>query len=129
MELDIKLSINKRRDSQHNTFLLRWNPLISSYTMDRLDNDMVDWSKGYWDCDFDWSVYDWKEAQCGDRFFMIRVGKGNIGLFAAGRFTSDPSKGDDWAKKGRDIYYMQMEFEAVFHPERSEIITAEDLFR
>jgi hypothetical protein len=127
MELDIKLSINKRKDSQHNTFLLRWNPLISSYTMDRLDNDMEDWSKGYWDCDFDWSVYEWQKARKGDRFFMARVGEGNTGVFAAGRFTSNPIKGDDWAGKGRDVYYMQMEFEAVFHPERTDIVPTSEL--
>lgn len=129
MELDIKLSINKRRDSQHNTFLLRWNPAISSYTMDRLNNDMEEWAKGYWDYDFDWSVYEWQKARNGDRFFMVRVGEGNTGIFAAGRFTSDPTQGNDWAGKGRDVYYMQMEFEAIFHPERTDIITTKELER
>ena len=129
MELDIKLSINKRRDSQHNTFLLRWNPAISSYTMDRLNDDMEEWSNGYWDDDFDWSVYEWQKARCGDRFFMVRVGEGKTGIFAAGRFTSNPLQGEDWAGKGRAVYYMQMEFEAVFHPERADIIPTEELMR
>ena len=129
MVFNIKLSINKRQDSHHNTFLLRWNPAISSYTMQRLNDDIEEWHNGYWDCDFDWSVHDWKEAHCGDRFFMVRVGEGNTGVFAAGRFTSDPTQGEDWAKKGREIYYMQMEFESVFHPDRSNIITTEELER
>ena len=129
MELSIKLSINKRHDSQHNTFLLRWNPAISSYTMARLDNDMQEWADGYWADDFDWSVYEWQKAHIGDRFFMVRVGEGNTGIFAAGRFTSNPTEGEDWAGNGRQIYYMQMEFEAVFHPERAEIITTEELER
>ena len=129
MELDIKLSINKRRDSQHNTFLLRWNPAISSYTMDRLNDDMEEWSNGYWDDDFDWSIYEWQKARCGDRFFMVRVGEGKTGIFAAGRFTSNPLQGEDWAGKGRAVYYMQMEFEAVFHPERADIIPSEELMR
>ena len=94
MELDIKLSINKRGDAQHNTFLLRWNPAISSYTMERLDNDMNEWAEGYWADDFDWSVHEWQRARKGDRFFMVRVGEGNTGLFAAGRFTSNPTLGD-----------------------------------
>ena len=85
--------------------------------MKRLNDDIEEWHNGYWDSDFDWSVHDWQNAQCGDRFYMVRVGEGNTGVFAAGRFTSDPSKGDGWAKKGREIYYMQMEFEAVFHAE------------
>ena len=129
MELDIKLSINKRHDSQHNTFLLRWNPTISSYTMARLDNDMQEWADGYWSEDFDWSVHEWQKAHIGDRFFMVRVGNGKTGIFAAGRFTSKPTEGEDWAGEERKIYYMQMEFEAVFHPERAEIISTQELER
>lgn len=129
MELDITLSINKRHDYSHNTFILRWNPAISSYTMARLDNDMEEWAKGYWDYDFDWSVYDHQKARKGDRFFMVRVGEGRTGLFAAGRFSSNPMLGEDWSGKGREVYYMQMDFEAVFHPERTDIIATEELER
>lgn len=129
MELDIKLSINKRHDYSHNTFILKWNPAISSYTMERLDNDMSEWADGLWDEEFDWSVHEWQKAHKGDRFFMVRVGEGNTGLFAAGRFTSEPYEADDWADRGRKVFYMQMEFEAVFHPERAEIIATEELER
>ena len=55
MKLDIKLSIDKRTDSQHNTLILRWNPAISSYTMKRLDEDMEAWANGAWEEDFGWS--------------------------------------------------------------------------
>ena len=47
MELDIKLSINKKVEAQHNTFILKWNPAVSSYTMERLDNDISEWVDGY----------------------------------------------------------------------------------
>lgn len=127
MELDIKLSINKRQGFMRNTFLLRWNPALSSYTMERLDEDMTDWANGEWCDNFDWSVHDWQKARKGDRFFMLRVGGGNTGVFAAGRFTSDPFLGDDWSGRGREVHYMTMEFETVFHPERAEIITTEEL--
>lgn len=127
MNLDITLSINKRQEAQHNTFVLKWNPAISSYTMARLDDDMKEWADGAWDEEFDWSVTEWQQARKGDRFFMVRVGEGHTGLFAAGRFTSDPYQGPDWADKGRDVRYMEMEFEAVFHPERAEIVTTEEL--
>ena len=130
MELGITLSINKRVEAQHNTFLLRWNPAISSYTMDHLDDDMLELARrNWWDDDFDWSVYEWQKARKGDRFFMVREGEGNTGVFAAGRFTSEPYIDEDWSGKGREVYYMQMEFEAVFHPERSEIITTAELER
>lgn len=128
MKLDIKISINKRLDSQHNTFLMRWNPAISSYTMACLNNDMAEWSEGFWE-EFEWSIYAWQQARKGDRFFMVYEGEGSTGIFAAGRFISQPYKGKDWSGKGREIYYVQMEFEAVFHPERSEIISTCDLER
>ena len=82
----------------------------------------------YWD-DFNWSVHEWEKAQDGDRFFMLRVGEGKTGIFAAGHFISDPFKGEDWYGKGREVYYMTMEFDALFHPERTEIITTEELQR
>jgi hypothetical protein len=130
MNLNITLSINKKAELQHNTFILKWNPAISSYTMARLDDDMSTWAdSNWWGEDFDWSVHEWQKAHEGDRFFMVRVGEGNTGVFAAGRFTSEPFKGEDWSGKGREVYYMQMEFEAVFHPERSEIITTAELER
>jgi hypothetical protein len=50
-------------------------------------------------------------------------------VFAAGRFTSEPYQSEDWSDKGRKVFYMAMEFEAVFHPERADIITTEELER
>ena len=130
MELDIKLSINKKAESRHNTFILKWNPAISSYTMERLDNNMAEWANSHWwEDDFDWSVHEWQKAHEGDRFFMVRVGEGNTGIFAAGRFISEPYQDEDWLEKGGEVYYMKMEFEAVFHPERTTIISTEELER
>ena len=40
MKVHINLSIDERPDYAHNTFLLRWNPAISSYAMEDLDEDM-----------------------------------------------------------------------------------------
>lgn len=132
-ELTIECDLN----TAPSTFLLRWNPAISSYTMERLDNDIEFYASQFspyneeWaeEDDFDWSVYEWKKAQKGDRFFMVRVGEGKTGIFAAGYFTSDPYKSDDWSGKGREVYYMRMGFEAIFHPERTDIITIEELQR
>ena len=97
--------------------------------MEQFDSDMEDYAQyEYWD-DFNWSVHEWEKAQDGDRFFMLRVGEGKTGIFAAGHFISDPFKGKDWSGKGREVYYMTMEFDALFHPERTEIITTEELQR
>lgn len=129
MELDITLSINKKPEFLHNTFILKWNPAISSFTMDSLNKYMDVRVETYWDDELNWSVYDWHKAHKGDRFFMARVGEGNTGIFAAGRFISEPYKGEDWSGKGREIYYMDLQFEAILHPDRGEIITTDELER
>ena len=128
MNLDITLSITKKQEAQHSAFLLKWEPVASSYTMQQLDCNMSEWANSNkWNDNFEWRVCEWQRAHKGDRFFMVRVGEGNTGIFAAGRFTSEPYKRDDLSGNGSGAYYMQMEFEAVFHPERSEIITTEVL--
>lgn len=124
MNLNITLSINKREEAQHSAFLLRWNPATSSYTMANLDSDMSEWAKGYWSEDFDWSIHEWQGARRGDRFFMVRVGEGNTGIFAAGRFASAPFVDSDG-----EVRYVQLEFETVFHPERADIISTAQLER
>lgn len=131
MKFKASIRIEKDINAPLNTFLLRWNPAISSYTMERFDDDMDFYAhnKCWDDNDFDWSVYEWEKAEEGDRFFMMRVGEGRTGIFAAGYFTSDPYKSDDWSGKGREVYYMRMCFEAIFHPERTDIITIEELQR
>ncbi len=128
MELDIKLQINKKQEFLHNTFLLRWNPAISSYTMAQFDKELEMWASGDWD-DFDWSIFEWQKAHRGDRFFMVRVGEGNTGIFAAGRFISEPFEDEDWRNNDKTSYYGQLEFEAIFHPERADIITTDELKR
>ena len=120
--MDITLSINKREEAQHNTFLMTWDPTSSAYTMADLDADMPIWAKGHWPDDFEWEITEWQRARKGDRFFMVLMGEHNSGIFAAGRFTTDPFV-------DVDNRYIGLEFETVIHPERCDIITTEELER
>ena len=68
------------------TFILMWNPAISSATMEyhqycieNFDNES-----------FNWSVYEWEKAHEGDRFYLVRVGEGKTGIVMSGIFTSEP---------------------------------------
>lgn len=124
MNLDITLSINKREEAQHNTFIMVWDPTTSHYTMEELDSDMQMWAKGCWPENFTWDIDEWHRAHKGDRFFMVRRCEHNGGIFAAGRFTSEPFVGDNG-----DKHYVGMEFEAIIHPERAEIIATEEVER
>ena len=48
-------------------------------------------------------------AHKGDRFFMLRTGDDLAGLVFRGVFTGEPYEDDDWAGKGRQRHYMEMD--------------------
>ena len=107
-----------------NTIILMWNPAISSFAMDDFKEMMADPTFG----DYNWSVWDWKKAHCGDRFLMVRVGeeglhgKGN-GVVMSGYLTSEPYRGGDWSGKGREVYYMDFQPDYIFDTEKVETLT------
>lgn len=109
------------------TFILMWNPGISSYTMERFEDDLQSMAEDWAVDDLDWNLRDWHEAHAGDRFYMVRVGAGTTGIVMSGRFSTEPYDGEDWSGKGRPMHYMGLEIETMLHPERSPIITVERL--
>lgn len=89
------------------TYLLRWNPTISSFKLEHYRKAMQEHPEGF---GFDWSVYEWEEAHEGDRFYMLRTGDDKAGLVFHGVFTSEPYEGSDWAgQKGKTRRYMDMD--------------------
>lgn len=89
------------------TYLLRWNPTISSFKLEHYRQAMADRPDGF---AFDWSVYEWEEAHEGDRYYMLRTGDDKAGIVFRGVFTSEPYEGEDWAgQKGKTRRYMDMD--------------------
>lgn len=88
------------------TYLLRWNPKISSFRLDNYREAVTQCPNGF---GMNWSVYEWEEAHKGDRFFMLRTGDDNAGIVFRGVFTSEPYPGEDWAGKGKQRYYMDID--------------------
>ena len=109
------------------TFILMWNPGISTYTMQRFEDDLEEMCYNGPVDDLDWNLRDWEQARIGDRFFMVRVGEGTTGIVMSGYFSTDPYEGEDWSGKGRQMYYMGLDIETMIHPERAPIITTEQL--
>ena len=58
---------------------------------------------------YNWSVWEYEKAKCGDRFYMVRVGEGNTGVVMSGVFDSHPYEAADWSGKGRRTFYMDMD--------------------
>ena len=107
-----------------NTFILMWNPAVSSIKyreFKQLFREPVG-------TDFNWSVWDWSKAHAGDRFFMVRVGeeglhgKGN-GIVMSGYLTSEPYRGKDWSGRGREVYYMDLQPDYLFDTEKVTTLT------
>ena len=120
-----------------NTFLLLWNPAISSYTIDRCEKefnfqdspqgDFID-NEGYFPWDLNWTVKDWETARSGDRFFMLSVGENKPnGIVMSGRFSSNPYVDEDWSGKKRVTHYVDLEFDAAIHPDSPKILSSDIL--
>lgn len=88
------------------TYLLRWNPKISSFKLKHYRDAMTQRPDGF---GFDWSIYEWEDAHEGDRYYMLRTGDDKPGIVWRGIFTSDPYEGEDWAGQGKKRYYMDMD--------------------
>lgn len=87
------------------TYLLFWNPGVSSYTRQRFLDDFAR------DCGVgNWSFYEYENVKPGDTFYMVRCGAGNIGIAMKGIILTEAYASSDWSPKGRpkvhyaDIY-------------------------
>lgn len=111
------------------TFILMWNPAISSYTWDRFKDDQKDMcEEGWGEGVGNWSVWDHEYAEEGDRFFMVKVGEGKTGIVMAGTFCSDPYEDEDWSGHGRQTFYLDLDIHEQVDPDKVDIITTDQLY-
>lgn len=109
-------------DVQH-TFILMWNPDISSVSL----KDHIGGIQSMYTEYFNWSVWEHEKAKCGDRFYLVRVGNGNTGIVMSGVFDSHPYEAGDWSGKGRRVFYMDMLPNVILDPDDAPMITTEEL--
>ena len=88
------------------TYLMRWNPTISSFTEKDFEECMENRVHGMFR--MNWSIYDWQEARRGDFFYMMRTGDDKAGIVFCGQFLSDPYPADDWAGSTKRRMYVDM---------------------
>ena len=119
--MEIKIKIEK--EEKQRTFILFWNPAISSCKM----SDYQFLLENRWE-PLNWSVWDYRQAKDGDRFFMVRCGDGNTGICMSGTFDSMPFYGEDWSDQGRDnIHYVDLDRDVVINPDYCPILTTAEL--
>ena len=110
---------------QQQTFVMRWNPELSSHKVVDFEHAMEDfYDDGFY---YDWSIFDYEKVHVGDRFFMLKVGNGNTGIVMSGIIVSLPYKDEDWSGKGRDVRYVRMIPDCMVHPDKTEIISTQSL--
>ena len=102
------------------TYLMRWNPSISSFT----EQNYKDCFEKAEDGKFflEWSIFEWEEARRGDMFFMLRVGDDKAGIAFNGYFLSDPYTGDDWKGSTKRRCYVDMVCQNAVEPEEVPFI-------
>ena len=106
------------------TYLLRWNPAISSFKMEAYKEARETYPGGF---GMDWSIHEWEEAKEGDLYYMLRVGEGNTGICFYGEFTSNPYVGGDWAGKGKIRHYVDINCDDAVDPDGRPLATTEEL--
>ncbi len=107
------------------TYILRWNPAISSYTLARYCEAVLEYGDSF---SMNWSIYEYQDAKKGDLFYMLREGDGeNPGIVFRGVFASDPYEGDDWAGSDRKRYYVDIDCMDAISPFDPPHITDEEL--
>ena len=118
-------SLQRSLVRRQQTFVMRWNPEISSHKVVDFEHAMEDfYDDGFY---YDWSIFDYEKVHVGDRFFMLKVGNGNTGIVMSGIIVSLPYKDEDWSGKGRDVRYVRMIPDCMVHPDKTEIISTQSL--
>ena len=88
------------------TYLLRWNPSVSSFTEKDFDECVGNMVHGMFR--MNWSIHEWEEARRGDWFYMMRTGDDKAGIAFCGQFVSDPYPADDWAGSTKRRMYVDL---------------------
>lgn len=107
------------------TYLMRWNPSISSFTEDDYKECVENMIHGMFR--MNWSIKEWEEARRGDFFYMMRTGDDKAGIVFNGQFISDPYPGEDWAGTNKRRMYVDMICTNPVNPEEKPRVSLERL--
>ncbi len=105
------------------TYLLRWNPTISSFKPEDYNNAVVN---NNWQ-GMNWSINDYENAHYGDEYFMLRTGDDEAGIVWQGTFLSDPYTSDDWAGAQKKRHYVNIDCQNPVLPTNPPHISLSDL--
>lgn len=108
------------------TYILKWNPAISSYKMMDFLCEM-DMAMAGGEPNMNWSVWEYEEIKKGDFVYMLKVGYGATGIVAKGRVTARAYQGEDWSGRGRETYYVDFIPLCMVCADAAPILTSQQL--
>ena len=109
-------------------YVLRWNPLISSFKDEHFRSFLGRLGRrGCPGLDMDWSIYEPEQLEVGDWFIFCRVGTEHDGIVGLGTFSSVPYPGGSWRRDGKIIMYADMQFLLLQENRDTGLWTAEAL--
>lgn len=97
-------------------FLLRWNPKISDFRLERLHELMKSVRKNDGYIGMRWAIRDHERVRVGDTVFLAVVGTDYNGIVMSGSVNKIPEKGTCWAGGDRVQYYVRFSLDAVIDP-------------
>ncbi len=108
------------------TFILRWNPNISSYTLKNQKKDIKAILKGKLSS-MDWSVREWEKIEVNDFWILQTVGTDYDGIAAFGTFTGRTTEAESWRHDGTKVHYAQMIVWAIIDRNISKKFAASEM--
>lgn len=120
-------------DKKIKTFLLRWNPEISSWSKADFE---ADFGKGCYDAFYDfaptmnWSIYEWDKLEEGDEFFMVTTGDDEQArIVMHGVFITHPYRSGNWREDSPKLVCHYADFVCItaFHPDSEHAIRISEI--
>lgn len=105
-----------------NTYILRWNPAISSYKKKAHLNLISHLKKGQLPAQFDWSVREWENLKKDDFFILQQVGTESDGIAMIGKFAGQCEEGNSWRRDGTKVHYALMWIMNAFDCDKKNVL-------
>lgn len=105
------------------TFILLWNPEISDYPYKSYCRQYLRNVGSV----ITWNLFDYQDAQPGDRVFWLRCGEGRTGILMVGTIYESPFEDVHWRYPEQRTSYVPFLVEYAVDPEEMPLITTEML--
>lgn len=105
------------------TYILLWNPVISDYSYKSYCREYLRNVGNV----ITWNLFEYENAEPGDRVFWLRCGEGRTGILMAGSIYESPFEDKHWRYPDKRTSYVPFLVEYALDSEEMPMITTEML--